>query len=331
MRTLITFGFATLLACTAAASPAASKAANGRGMTLMGKKKWADAEKEFKTAVAEDGSSIKAHYNLASAASRAHDRETAVAEVTWVLDRATWVDDAKSAAKKVESDADLEWILHNWDESVVEWLGEESKAHLIDLGAVTDADHNGHAGGDGKQLAAAPGHHDAKCDPKDAKQGKVFTLSMHGLSDWQRLSALASLRDGVALADTSGTIVARSEPLGCTGPGESQDQLASLVYAVGSPLPGYVGDTPPIRMLQLLVVTYTNGGRREWQTNVAIFARKDKSLVKVFENPLVASDSASSGHLWQSPLGHLIYSGPGETKKHAYEWDPKAFKFVALP
>jgi hypothetical protein len=100
---------------------------------------------------------------------------------------------------------------------------------------------------------------------------------------------------------------------------------------VGNPVPGYVGDTPPIAVLQLLVVTYTNGGRREWTTNVAVFARKDKALVKVFENALVASDSSSTGHLWQSPLGHLIYSGPGETKKHAYQWDQAAFKFVAIP
>jgi hypothetical protein len=154
---------------------------------------------------------------------------------------------------------------------------------------------------------------------------------MDPYKDWEHLSALASLRDGVALVDAAGAVVARSEPLGCTGPGESQDQLASLVYAIGNPVPGYVGDTPPIATLQLLIVTYTNGGRREWQTNVAVFARKDKTLVKVFENALVTSDSASSGHLWQSPLGHLIYSGPGETKKHAYQWDPAAFKFVAVP
>jgi hypothetical protein len=331
MRTLIAIGLVALLTSAATASPAASKAANGRGMTLMGKKKWAEAEKEFKTAVAEDNSSVKAHYNLASAASRAQDQVTAVTELTWVLDRATWVDEAKSAASKVESDDDLAWILHNWDESVVEWVGKDAKLALIDLTGTSDTANAGHAGGDGKQLAAAPGSHDAKCDPKNAKQGKVFTLPLHAMLDWQRLSALASLRDGVALADTSGAIVARSEPLGCTGPGESQDQLASLAYARGNPVPGYAGDTPPIANLQLLVVTYTNGGHREWQTNVALFTRNDKTIAKVFENTIANSDSSGAGHLWQSPLGHLIYTAPGDTKKHAYEWDPKAFKFVAMP
>ncbi|CAN5397351.1 hypothetical protein BH11MYX1_BH11MYX1_15850 [soil metagenome] len=75
MRTLLSL---VLLTSLAAASPAASKAANARGMALMGKQKWAQAEAEFKIAVSEDGTSVKAHYNLASAASRAHDRGTAI-------------------------------------------------------------------------------------------------------------------------------------------------------------------------------------------------------------------------------------------------------------
>jgi cytochrome c-type biogenesis protein CcmH/NrfG len=75
-------------------------------MSLMGQKKWAAAEQEFKKAVAEDPSSVKAHYSLASAASRAHDVETAIWEIAWVGDRAAWDDEAKTAAKKAPHDED---------------------------------------------------------------------------------------------------------------------------------------------------------------------------------------------------------------------------------
>lgn len=33
----------------------------------------------------------------------------------------------------------------------------------------------------------------------------------------------------------------------------------------------------------------------------------------------------------KSPLDPLISSGPRETEKHAYEWNPEAFEYVALP
>ena len=63
--------------------------------------------------------------------------------------------------------------------------------------------------------------------------------------------------------------------------------------------------------LQLFTVSYTNGGRREWQTRVVVFVWRDKMLAKVFEGTLASSDATGSGHLWQSPLGNLIYQGPG--------------------
>ncbi|HET9988022.1 MAG TPA: tetratricopeptide repeat protein, partial [Kofleriaceae bacterium] len=103
-----------VLVCTTPrvmASPAAGKAANARGMSLMGQKKWAAAEVEFKQAVAEDPASVKAHYNLASAASRAHDLETAIWEIAWVGDRGAWDDEANAAAKKAPKDEDLSWAL----------------------------------------------------------------------------------------------------------------------------------------------------------------------------------------------------------------------------
>lgn len=328
MRTLLAL---CLLTSIAAATPAASKAANARGMSLMSKKKWALAEAEFKNAVSEDDTSVKAHYNLASAASRAHDRGTAIWELEWVLDRAAWVSEAKTAAGKVENDDDLEWALKNWDERVLQWVDKDAKTAPLDVVVSPDGTRNGRATGGGKNLAAATGAHDSKCDPGNAKQGKVFTLALN-YGNLDKLTALASLRDGVALADSSGGIVARSEPLGCTGPGESQDQLATLSNVDGSPLIGDIEDKHVASTgLQLLVVSYTAGGRREWQTNVAVFARKDKVLVKVFENTLASSDATGVGHLTQSPLGNLIYCGPGETTKHAFRWDPTAFKFVPLP
>ncbi|CAN5397438.1 hypothetical protein BH11MYX1_BH11MYX1_15870 [soil metagenome] len=55
MRTLLAL---VLLASLGAASPAASKGANARGMALMGKKMWAWAEAEFKTAVSAPSDSM---------------------------------------------------------------------------------------------------------------------------------------------------------------------------------------------------------------------------------------------------------------------------------
>lgn len=65
--------------------------------------------------------------------------------------------------------------------------------------------------------------------------------------------------------------------------------------------------------LQLLAVMYTTGGRRAWQTHVAVFAQNGKSLVKAFEGLVASSDATGSGHVWQTVVGHLLYSAPGET------------------
>ncbi|CAN5397354.1 hypothetical protein BH11MYX1_BH11MYX1_15860 [soil metagenome] len=249
----------------------------------------------------------------------------------WVIDRGAWVPEAKLATKKIEKDDDLAWAIRDWEVAGMEWLDKDARTALLDVVITADDARNGRATGDGKKLAADPGAHDPKCDPANAKQGKVLAVAL-GFGTLAKLTALASLRDGVALVDASGTIVARSEPLGCTGPGESQDQLATLSNVDGSPLTGDIEDkTVATRGLQLLVVSYTTGGRREWQTNAAVFARKDKVLVKVFESTLASSDTTSAGHLLQSPLGNLIYCAPGETKKYAFRWDPTAFKFVPLP
>ncbi len=331
-------GSLVLLSCAPSfATPAKSKSANARGMTLMGKKQWAAAEAEFKTAVAEDSASVKAHYNLASAASRAQDRTTAISELVWVLDRAAWVAEARMAAKKIDADPDLQWVVGDWDPggiTAMSWLAKDARITLLDLVQRDDTSNNGRLLPDPKRaagLAAASGPHDTKCDATDAKQGKVFELPLKlGLKTFARVTAvLASLKDGVAFVDAAGNVIARSEPLGCTGPGESQDQLATLSYAEGDPIdPGL--DNVPTRDLQLFTVSYTNGGRREWQTRVVVFGRRDKALAKVFEGTLASSDTTGAGHLWQTPLGNLIYQGPGETKKQAFQWEPRKFTFVPV-
>jgi hypothetical protein len=319
----------------AAASPAGGSAANQRGMGFMRQKKWADAEAEFRKAIAEDPTSVTAHYNLACAASRAHDADTALWELAWVGDRATWVDQAKAAARKAPSDDDLAWAIGN-DINAQLFIGDAPVAAVTEIATPAGGHNAGHALAEPQRakiaaiLAAAPGPHDDQCDAADAKQGKVFALGLD-LGKWAKGIGVASLKDGVAVLDPQGAIAARSEPLGCTGPGASQDLIAALAYADGVPTPPRTTHALPEADLQLLAVLYTTGGRRTWQTNVAVFAQNGKSLAKVFEALVTSSDAPGSGHVWQTPLGHLLYSAPGETRKHAFQWDPKAFKFVPLP
>jgi hypothetical protein len=205
-----------------------------------------------------------------------------------------------------------------------------------DLVQPSDTAHAGHALPDAERskmsatLAALPGPHDKKCNAADSKQGKVFALALRGKLD--KYTVVGSLSDGVALVDAGGSVVARSEPLGCTGPGESQDQLATLVYASGDPAGlATAQHLVPTSDLQLVAVSYTTGGRREWQTNFALFVRRDKAFVKVFEQLVASSDANGAGHVWQSALGNLVYAGPGEKTKHASGWDKAAFKFVPIP
>jgi hypothetical protein len=340
LRSVAIGWFGLALACAAApgeavASPAGGAAANQRGMGFMRQKKWTAAEAEFKKAIAEDPASVNAHYNLACAASRAHDADTALWELAWVGDRAAWVDAAKAAAKKAPDDDDLAWAIGN-DINARLFIGDAPLAAVTEIAAPARAQSAGHALAEPQRakiagiLAAAPGPHDDKCDAADAKQGKVFALALD-LGKWAKGIAVASLKDGVAILDPQGAVVARSEPLGCTGPGESQDQLAALAYADGAPVPPSTAHAMPETDLQLLAVLYTTGGRRAWQTQVAVFAQNGKSLVKAFEGLVASSDATGSGHVWQTVLGHLLYSAPGETRKHAFQWDPRAFKFVALP
>ena len=90
----------------------------------------------------------------------------------------------------------------------------------------------------------------------------------------------------------------------------------SLTYAFGASMdPALPHHDVAASGLELIAVTHTTGGRREWQTHTAVFARRDKAFVKVFEGLVASSDANGAGHLWQTPLGNLVYSAPGEKTK----------------
>jgi hypothetical protein len=61
-----------------------AKAANARGLKLHRAKKYAEAAKEYRSAIAADASYVFAHYNLACGAALVGDRATAVSELKWL-------------------------------------------------------------------------------------------------------------------------------------------------------------------------------------------------------------------------------------------------------
>ncbi|HEY4243306.1 MAG TPA: hypothetical protein VGM88_26015 [Kofleriaceae bacterium] len=325
-----------LLACAgrASATPDGAKRENTRGMTLMAGKQWADAEAAFEQAVAADASSVTAHYNLACAASRAHDGHTALVELAWIGDRGFWDDAAHAASMKAKRDPDLAWIFSELP-SAQNLVGDAAAKVVAPLLTPAYAAAIGQPIADPDKarlaafLATMAGKHDANCDPKSEKQGKVFGLNLK-TGAFANLLGTATLRDGVALVDAKGVIQARSEPLGCTGPGESQDQLSAFAVLEGQPV---TLDAPlgrPEEKLEWLAVEYTLGGKRDWHTNVAVFAMKGEQLVKVFEATTVSSDAATAGHAWLTGLGRIVVQLPGEAKKRPFAWDAKAFRFVPV-
>lgn len=70
-----------------------------------------------------------------------------------------------------------------------------------------------------KALAAAPGKHDQACN--------ADTVSTTG-DLFKGATVTANLRDGVALVDDKGAVVARTEPLGCTN---NREKVQVLVQA----------------------------------------------------------------------------------------------------
>ncbi|HET7501046.1 MAG TPA: tetratricopeptide repeat protein [Kofleriaceae bacterium] len=308
-----------------------ARAANARGLALQKQKKYAAAEAEYRKAIEADPGFVLAHYNLACAAALAGDHDTALVELAWVGNRAAWDDQARAAAMKETRDPDLKH-LGDW-EDVARWVPPDV-LEVTDVlgpprpglaGHVLDAAERTRFAG---PLAAAPGAHAAECDPADARQGRVLGLPLI-LGRVAKQTAVASLRDGVALFDPAGKLIARGEPIGCTAPGASQDMLGSLVYLEGQI--ATPDNAPQAVPAALYVVQYGAGGRAQWTTNVVIYAQRDKQLVSVFEATLTSSDGAGAGTLVQTVLGDLVLVAPGEKRKRAFHWDPAAFRFQPLP
>lgn len=327
---------ALILACaqTTGASPAGAKAANVRGMGLLKQKDYKGAIAQFRKAIAEDKTYVLAHYNLACAASLAKDVDTAFAELMWVGNRAVWDDQARAAAIKAAKDPDLTWVLDTHPDAH-DWVGPDVTAFVVDVLAADRARSPGQALADLEKasvlrtLASATGTRDDTCDAADAKQGAALALGFEAHVGGKQ-TAVASLGHGVALLDAKGALVARSQPLGCTGPGATQDRVISLAYISAAPRsePGATASSSAL-LSEMFIVKYGNGGRTQWANSVAVFMRRDKHLVRTFDAVIERSDAAGTGTLQMSALGDLVLVAPGGKRKQVFHWDQKAFKFAA--
>jgi hypothetical protein len=312
---------AMVLACATPAwakgDATAAKAANTRGMALYKQKDYKGAAAQFRAAIASDPTHVQAHYNLACVSSLLHDDDGAMTELKWVANRASWDEQAKTKALKARSDPDLKWIRDN-NEDAHSWVGEDAVTAAIDLLDPKQGVVHGKLLPDAekakatKLLAAAPGKHDSNCDAADAKQGRVYGANVGGAKQL----AVVSLRDGLGLFDDAGKLLARSEPIGCTATGASQDMLAALTLF-----------TTPAG--SFFAVAYGNGGRSQWTNNVAIFARRNNTMVRVFDGTTASSDASSPGKLLLTPLGDLAFAAAGERAPSVLHWKASAFKFDA--
>lgn len=303
MKFGIAFALLCSLASTSLADTAKAKAANGRGLALAKKKKYAEAAAEYKAAIAEDPNYVLAHYNLACALSLANDLDGAAAELRWLADRASFDATAKSAMKKAPKDKDLKNIVAaGADNPEYTEALDASTWTLRDLTMPNDTFKIAEAAKDpalAKALGAAAGPHEAKCSADAVTVPIDWASNVKG-------TVVATLRDGVGIVDSSGKVVMRSAPLGC---GEGR---ASLLYAgFGSAVT--LGGAPDPGMLFVA----------KWampSANVAVFAKKDQQLVTVFQGP--------TAKLALTPQGNLLYTPLGEKTQKVLHWDAKQFKYV---
>jgi len=296
------------VACAAGAGhadPAKAKAANTRGYALHKQKNYKAAAVEYKAAIAEDPWYLLAHYNLACVASLVHDAPTATAELAWVFDRATWDPAAKAAIAKANTDRDLAWLFEHDEES--RRYGNATNVEVLDIATPPCCFIRGKASTDpavAKALAGAAGKHDEACSAAAVSAPADATATGKGV-------VAASLRDGVALLDGTGQVVARSAPIGCTGP---RDQLELLNHGDALPQPYDKLDTP-LREIYYIVVGYRTG---DTQT-VAIYALRNKQLTRVFD--AVTRTAAGAGHVELTPLGGVVHVAPGDPRPHVYRWN----------
>lgn len=314
LRALAALGLAVLCAAagTSAADTAKAKAANTRGFALHKQKSYKAAAVEYRKAIAEDPSYLLPHYNLACVASLTKDADTARAELAWVFDRATWDSAAKTAVTKASKDRDLAWILDN-DEDARSYANP-TNIETLDLLAPECCFARGKPGSDPKvaqAIAAASGAHAPTCS------AAAFSFTLDSVIAGKGTVA-ATLRDGVALLDAAGQLVARSEPLGCGSP---QDQLALLNHGQAVPSP-YASQDTPLLHIYYVVVAYGSTSKQ----SVAIFAIRNHQLLRVFDG--VTRSDAGLGHLTLTPLGNLVYTAPGERKPRIFRWDPASSKLA---
>ena len=299
-------------AAPAAATPAAARAANSRGYALHKQKKYAEAAVEYRKAIVEDPSYVFAHYNLACVASLTKDPAAAIHELEWLVDRALWDSDAKAAIVKARKDRDLAWLFQQGPEAGMVTSDDMLARGLYDLLDDKAADVVGQPTSDPKllaTLAAAPGKHDAACS------NAAYSLEKAGAT------VVASLRDGVALIDAAGKLVARVEPDGCVGPRAHPSRLVETA-AVEK---GAIATDGSLLSARLVVMMYLGADAVD---HVALFViTHDHKLARAFDMPILSK--AGDGTLQQTQtLGTLLYKAPGDPKLRAFQLDRDRWKYV---
>jgi tetratricopeptide (TPR) repeat protein len=308
MRGWIAVAMATM--CWSAAADADTKAAdaaNARGLALHKKKKYVEAAAEYKKALAEDPSHLLAHYNLACVGSLSKDEATAKENLRWLADRSAWDTAADKIMKKATKDADLVW-LRKLDMEGNELAGglKNTTVGTWDLVNKDDKSRDkGKATTDAKlldALAKAPGKHDQACS--------ADTFATKG--DFPKGSTVtASMRDGLALVDDKGAVVARTEPFGCTNNREKVHALNQANESFES-------------VSRLFLVQYAN----RTEMKVAIFALvEDKRFERVFDAELMGFEGTGS-LLQTTMLNKLVFTPAGKDKPIVYRWDEMSTKYV---
>ncbi|MFN0250342.1 MAG: hypothetical protein ACKV2T_25915 [Kofleriaceae bacterium] len=289
------------------ADPKAANAANARGLALHKKKKLAEAAVEYKKAIAEDPSHLLARYNLARVGSLSKDEAMAKENLRWLADRSSWDSAADKIMKKAKKDADLVWV-RKLDMEGNELAGGMKNTTVGTWDLVNKDDKSpdkGNATTDTKlldTLAKASGKHDQACS------GDTFATK----GDFPKGSTVtASLRDGLALVDDKGAVVARTEPLGCTSNREKVHALHQANESFEN-------------VSRLFVVQYAN----RTEMKVAIFALVDnKRFERVFDAELMGFEGTGS-LLQTTMLNKLVFTPAGKDKPVVYRWDEMSAKYV---
>lgn len=287
----------------------AANAANARGYALHKKKKYAEAAVEYRKAIAENTAHLLARYNLACVASLTKDADTAKEQLRWIADRSGWDKASAAVIKKAAKDRDLAWIRGLDEEEGSELAGglkntDLTPANVLDRGDAPS--YMGKATTNAKlvgTMASAPGKHEKSCEATTFATTGEF---MKGAT------VAANLRDGLFLINEKGTVIARTDPLGCAS---NRDSVHALVQADGD------GRWSVSRQF---VVQYSN----RTEMKVAIYALvENKRFARVFDAEIMGFDG--TGTLLITPLlKNLVFTATGTSNPVVYRWDPAATKYV---